>query len=117
MQSNTPKQYLTIEGRTLLDYAASTLLGCPAVQRLVIARHADDVRMTSLALVADPRVHLVEGGAERADSVLAALDSLDGLAADQDWVLVHDAARPCLTSAIVDAMLSQLDGHAVGNYG
>jgi 2-C-methyl-D-erythritol 4-phosphate cytidylyltransferase len=64
--------------------------------------------------VGDDRVHLVAGGVDRAGSVMAGLDYLAPLVAMDDWVLVHDAARPCLETTVVDQLLEQLSQHEVG---
>jgi 2-C-methyl-D-erythritol 4-phosphate cytidylyltransferase len=109
-----PKQYLQLAGRTLIEHACAALLGCGAICGLVIALHPDDDMMATLDVAGDERVILVEGGAERADSVLAGLEHLAGRAGPGDWVLVHDAARPCLEQGDVEAMLAQLQQHAVG---
>jgi 2-C-methyl-D-erythritol 4-phosphate cytidylyltransferase len=114
MGADTPKQYLRIEGRTLIEYACAALLANPGIKGLVIALHADDQVMATLPLADDARVHLIAGGAERADSVMAGLDYLASLAATDDWILVHDAARPCLETAVVDQLLEQLSQHKVG---
>lgn len=109
-----PKQYLQLAGRTLIEHACAALLGCGAICGLVIALHPDDDMMATLDVASNERVMLVEGGAERADSVLAGLEHLAGRARPGDWVLVHDAARPCLEQGDVEAMLTQLQQHAVG---
>ncbi len=109
-----PKQYLQLAGRTLIEHACTALLGCGAICGLVIALHPDDDMMATLDVASNERVMLVEGGAERADSVLAGLEHLAGRAGPGDWVLVHDAARPCLEQGDVEAMLTQLQQHAVG---
>ena len=114
MGGDTPKQYLRIDGRTLLEHAAAALLGCQRVAQLVIAHHAEDMLLRALPLAAEPRVKLVVGGAERADSVMAALRALGPLAADHDWVMVHDAARPCIESSVLDDLLDQLTGQPHG---
>ena len=63
---------------------------------------------------ANPRVRLVAGGKQRADSVMNGLVALQETAADNDWVLVHDMARPCVTPANIARLISELDGHSVG---
>ncbi|KAB7898295.1 2-C-methyl-D-erythritol 4-phosphate cytidylyltransferase [Rouxiella sp. S1S-2] len=92
MQSERPKQYLTIEGKTLLEHAISALLRSPRVQKVIVAISPQDTFFAELPIARDSRVKAVTGGAQRADSVLAGLQH----AGDADWVLVHDAARPCL---------------------
>ncbi|MFZ6044477.1 2-C-methyl-D-erythritol 4-phosphate cytidylyltransferase, partial [Vibrio natriegens] len=69
------------------------LLQHPQITRVVIAISKDDPYFPTLPLATDPRIERVNGGAERADSVFAGLASVADPAA---WVLVHDAARPCL---------------------
>ncbi len=114
MGDEVPKQYLRIAGRTLIEHACEALLNCSAISGLVLALHPDDGTMSTLDLAANERVALVVGGVERADSVLAALKALASRAAADDWVLVHDAARPCLQTLNVEQMLQQLSGHKVG---
>ncbi len=114
MGAETPKQYLRIEGRTLIEHACGALLANSRIVGLVIAHHANDQVLAGLPLVDDDRVHLVVGGAERAGSVMAGLDYLASRVALDDWVLVHDAARPCLETTVVDQLLEQLSQHEVG---
>ena len=92
MQSELPKQYLTIEGKTLLEHAINALLRSPRVRKVVVAISPQDTFFAQLPIAQDPRIQVVTGGAQRADSVMAGLKE----AGDAEWVLVHDAARPCL---------------------
>ena len=100
-----PKQYARILEKTLLEHAANALLAHPDLAGLMIALHPDDQTAKKLPLSQDARVHFCVGGNERADSVLAALNALHDLASDDDWVLVHDAARPGLTTAALSRLL------------
>ena len=106
MGGNVPKQYLTIGDRTLLEISALALLRVPEMASLTIALHPDDDRARDLPGLQDARVNFVVGGAERADSVLAALNAIEGVASD--WVLVHDAARPGLQAADVQALIERV---------
>lgn len=90
MQTECPKQYLSIGDKTILEHTVAALLANPRVTRVVIAISPGDVRFAALPLARHPQVTVVDGGAERADSVLAGLKA----AGDAQWVLVHDAARP-----------------------
>ncbi len=92
MQAECPKQYLTIGGKTILEHAISRILVDDRVRRVIVAVSPDDRWVHHLPLAQDPRITLVQGGAQRADSVLAGLQA----AGAAEWVLVHDAARPCL---------------------
>lgn len=96
MDSGLPKQYLEIAGTTMLEHSVKALLACERVHGVVVALHAHDSRASELAVFGDRRVQRVTGGDHRSDSVLAALDSLLSQGELDDWVLVHDAARPCL---------------------
>jgi 2-C-methyl-D-erythritol 4-phosphate cytidylyltransferase len=92
MQAQCPKQYLTIGDKTILEHAVSALLRHRRVSKVIVAISPEDTRFDALALAKHPQVLKVTGGAQRADSVLAGLNA----AGNADWVLVHDAARPCL---------------------
>lgn len=97
MVAANPKQHLEVAGKSLLQHSLDALLAVAAVEAVVVALGADDAR--GPALLSLPRVRLAVGGARRADSVLAALRVLQKFADEDDWVLVHDAARPCLLPA------------------
>ncbi|MFU8765048.1 MAG: 2-C-methyl-D-erythritol 4-phosphate cytidylyltransferase [Haliea sp.] len=97
MAASLPKQHLEVMGKTVLQHSLDALLAVNAVDSVVVALGANDPRAP--ALRAQPRVHLAVGGARRADSVLAALRALQKIAQRDDWVLVHDGARPCLSPA------------------
>lgn len=90
MQAECPKQYLSIGGKTLLEHALNSLLAHPAISRIIVAISPDDPFFPALPMASDPRITVVNGGKERADSVLAGLQA----ASASRWVLVHDAARP-----------------------
>ncbi|AJC67463.1 2-C-methyl-D-erythritol 4-phosphate cytidylyltransferase [Dickeya zeae] len=92
MLSDRPKQYLSIGTKTILEHTVAALLRQPRIQRIIIAISADDPYFSALPLASDPRIQVVNGGRQRADSVLAGLQQVQ----QADWVLVHDAARPCL---------------------
>ncbi len=92
MQATCPKQYLTIGQHTLLEHSIARLFSHPAIKQVIIALSPDDHYFATLPLANDPRVLRVTGGETRAESVLAGLQAAQGAG----WVLVHDAARPCL---------------------
>ncbi|MEZ5435305.1 MAG: 2-C-methyl-D-erythritol 4-phosphate cytidylyltransferase [Pseudomonadales bacterium] len=108
------KQYMPLLSSTVLERSAATLLQTNSLQQLVIAIHPEDTRAASLPQLQDARVRFVAGGQERCDSVLAALEDLQNIATDSDWVLVHDAARPCLTTVALQYLLNDLSQDAVG---
>jgi len=112
----TPKQYLQLnDGRTVLEHSLSGFLAHPQLKRLVIALAEDDNRWQTLPCAQDKRIECTTGGVERADSVLAALQHLEGLGAEpMDWVLVHDAARPNLKTSDLNELLQSLKDDPIG---
>jgi 2-C-methyl-D-erythritol 4-phosphate cytidylyltransferase len=109
-----PKQYLKLGGRPVIDHSLATLLEHPACDGCVVALSAEDGWWRQTVHSTHPRVWRVAGGAERSDSVANALDALSERAEDAAWVLVHDAARPCLTRADLDHLLGALSDESVG---
>ncbi|MDM5133133.1 2-C-methyl-D-erythritol 4-phosphate cytidylyltransferase [Aeromonas piscicola] len=101
MGADCPKQYLQLAGQTILEHTLGALLSHPAIARVIVALAPHDRWFDALPVAADPRVLRVEGGAERAFSVLNALHVAEG-----GWVLVHDAARPCLTHGDLDRLIA-----------
>ena len=115
MRADRPKQYLQLAGRTILEHTLDCFLDHPRLKGLVLSLAADDPFWPALPCATDPRIQRVEGGAERADSVLAGLLCLVELGAQAgDWVLVHDAARPNLARSDLDRLLAELADDPVG---
>ena len=94
MLATCPKQYLTIENITILEHTVQRLLSHRAISHVIIALGENDEYYPSTALAHNKNVTCVVGGKERVDSVLAGLKSLQ--MCKEQWVLVHDAARPCV---------------------
>ncbi|MBS3800702.1 MAG: 2-C-methyl-D-erythritol 4-phosphate cytidylyltransferase [Thioalkalivibrio sp.] len=114
MGSDRPKQYLTLGSRTILSHTLSIFLEHPRIRGVVLVLGPDvDPDVLDLPL-AGGRLFRVVGGAQRADSVQNGLDFLSERAAADDWVLVHDAARPCLPREDVDRLLRALWEDPVG---
>jgi len=111
--ADTPKQYLTLAGRSMLEWSVQPFLADANCRGLVVALAADDAHWPHVrARLARLPIEAL-GGAERADSVRAALQRLQasGVGAEE-WVLVHDAARPCVSAAEIDALLSAVGSTA-----
>ena len=100
MQADRPKQYLQLGGKTILEHTIDTLLHHPKIDHVVVAISAGDAYFDSLHLDSE-RITVVQGGKERADSVLNGIAELD----DTTWALVHDAARPCVEDDDISALL------------
>lgn len=105
MGATMPKQYLPLVGKPILSHTLSLLLSHPRVDRVVVAINPDDEVFASLPEANHPKLSTVLGGGERADSVLSALNSIED---EQAWAMVHDAARPCLSHADIDALMEQV---------
>jgi 2-C-methyl-D-erythritol 4-phosphate cytidylyltransferase len=110
MGSELPKQYLRLGDRTVLEHTLDTLLDCPRLAGLVLALSPDDEHWAAI----EPRylsaaLQRVEGGAERCHSVLNSLDHLAAQTDPDDWVLVHDAARPCVRSEDIERLIITLE--------
>lgn len=114
MKADRPKQYLQINQKTVLEHTVEKLLRHSAVSHVVVAITDGDPYYPELSLALNPQVIRVAGGKERADSVLSALHYVEQhqLA---EWVMVHDAARPCVDLVDIDrliecALVNQLGG-------
>ncbi|MGE8411893.1 MAG: 2-C-methyl-D-erythritol 4-phosphate cytidylyltransferase [Pseudomonas sp.] len=115
MAADRPKQYLQLGGRTILEHSLGCFLDHPGLKGLVVSVAPDDPYWSTLACAHDGRIQRVDGGAQRSDSVLNALLHLHAQgAADEDWVLVHDAARPNLARDDLDKLLIELANDPVG---
>ncbi len=114
MGQATPKQYLELAGKTLIEWSLGRLLSCSAIENIVVAVQSGDDRWERLACRHNPKIKTVKGGAERSDSVYAGLLALEDQADPDDWVLVHDAVRPCVTAASINSLLDSIHGHNVG---
>jgi 2-C-methyl-D-erythritol 4-phosphate cytidylyltransferase / 2-C-methyl-D-erythritol 2,4-cyclodiphosphate synthase len=105
-EASAPKQYAPLLGTTVLEWSLRALLAEPRVHAVMVALAADDARWPSIAArLASPKLRTTVGGANRQDSVANGLDALAAQAAADDWILVHDAARPCLNAADLGALL------------
>jgi 2-C-methyl-D-erythritol 4-phosphate cytidylyltransferase len=114
-----PKQYLQLNGFPLIRHTIAALLSEPRITRVVVVLSADDSDWHAPCLPdneADRVVVVRQGGATRAESVFNGIKWLMNQpnVDSNDWVLVHDAARPCLSAAQMDALLTQLRDDPVG---
>jgi len=108
-----PKQYAPLCGRTVIEWALAPFVSDPRCAGAVVAIAAADEHWRRIGLQL-PAVETVTGGARRSDSVRSGLRALTARAHADDWVLVHDAARPCLTHADRDRLLEKLATHHLG---
>lgn len=109
-----PKQYLTLRGRCVLEWSAAPFLARPDCAGVVVVLAADDRRWQTLELSRHSRVSTILGGAERSASVQQGLQALRDRAGEGDWVLVHDAARPCLGRDDLNQLIATVQADDVG---
>ncbi|WP_342450168.1 2-C-methyl-D-erythritol 4-phosphate cytidylyltransferase [Thiorhodococcus minor] len=114
MGSKIPKQYLELSGRTVIEHTLKLFVDHDRISGVVVALGPEDGYWGSTSYAAHPKVLRAAGGAERCHSVLNALLALEGRAEDADWVLVHDAARPCLRLEDLERLIDSLLDDAVG---
>lgn len=114
MAADRPKQYLPLGGKTVIRHVLERFGRHPRISGIVVAlAEHDDYWERQSAPRGKPLI-TVTGGAERCHSVLNALRRLAAEAEPEDWVLVHDAARPCLRSRDLDRLIGELRDHPVG---
>ena len=111
MGNSQPKQYLPLHGKPILQHTLERL-NLPQIKGIVVCIAANDSVWSTLTL--PQAVITVIGGAERCHSVLNGLQALQQQAQPNDWVLVHDAARPCVRPTDIDKLMTQLAEHPVG---
>lgn len=116
-----PKQYLDVGGYPLIHHALAALAAVPRIARIAVVISAGDRHWGPLVADAPSGRRLAGrvdalpvGGASRGESVLNGLAAIAGDMADDDWVMVHDAARPCLRPALVEQFIDELEDDPVG---
>lgn len=114
MSATRPKQYLTLLDAPVIAHTLQRLCAHPRISGVMVALSPGDPYWARLPRPAGCALWTVEGGEERCHSVLNALRELAARAAAEDWVLVHDAARPCLRRADLDVLMDTLCDHPVG---
>ncbi|NKB37148.1 MAG: 2-C-methyl-D-erythritol 4-phosphate cytidylyltransferase [Gammaproteobacteria bacterium] len=106
MQSEVPKQYLPLQSRKVLDCTLKHFCRHREIDAVVVPLAEHDHWWSTLELADHEKIISTNGGEERCHSVLNGLRSLANMASSDDWVLVHDAARPCLRQADLDKLIS-----------
>ena len=117
MAADGPKQYLPIAGKPMLRHTIDAFLSSPLISHIYIVVSADDQFIDALIPRAGAGAGVTVlrcGGASRLASVQNALRQLGEVLDAQDWVLVHDAARPGLSAALIEKLIATVGGHAVG---
>ena len=114
MKADKPKQYLPLGNTTVIECSLNRLLQLPVMSSVVVALSCDDSYWKTLDISTHQRLTAIDGGTERSQSVLNALEFLSQKAGRDDWVLVHDAARPCVHPTDIINLINTLKEHPVG---
>ena len=114
MGGDVPKQYLMLNQKPVIAHTLERLLNYPRISGVVVAISAEDEYWSGAGFENDSRVHRAPGGDERCHSVLNGLKVLAAMASPSDWLLVHDAARPCLRIEDLDRLITELETDPVG---
>lgn len=114
MGGDTPKQYLPLLGRPIIEHTLARLCDHVRISGVVVVLAADDPWWPQLSMKFSRPLLVAAGGVQRRDSVLSGLDMLSRRAASADWVLVHDAVRPCLRERDIDRLMDALSSDEVG---
>lgn len=114
MAADRPKQYLRVGGRFLIDVTLQRLLSHPFLKAATVALHPRDGWWGQTESAQDSRIRTCVGGRARSDSVRNALAQIADQAAPEDWVLVHDVARPCIRRSDLDNLFQGLKDDTVG---
>jgi 2-C-methyl-D-erythritol 4-phosphate cytidylyltransferase len=108
-QGEIPKQYAPLMGRTVIEWALAPLLGDPrCAHAVVVIAESDATWHRVAARLTSERLSATPGGGERSVSVRRGLAALEGRAGADDWVLVHDAARPCLATRDLEELIRRV---------
>lgn len=114
MGIDKPKQYLGIQGIAILEHTLKAFCTNERIRGVVVVLAEDDGNWTTLAIRDNQKIITTTGGSERSRSVRNGLDALEDLASPDDWILVHDAARPCLRREDLEKLMDTLSGHPSG---
>ncbi|MCB1828053.1 MAG: 2-C-methyl-D-erythritol 4-phosphate cytidylyltransferase [Coxiellaceae bacterium] len=112
--SNTPKQFIRVDDRSVLDLALAPFLAHEKINHcmVVLPKNIDDWH--DIPLKHHPKIATTHGADTRAQSVLNGLLALKAVAKKDDWVLVHDAARACITPSQINRLIAHCHDHPVG---
>lgn len=114
MNADRPKQYLPLINKTVIEHTLGKLLEYPLFDCLLVGISSEDQYWEQLSISHNDKITRYDGGKERVDTVLNGLKSIAGKASADDWVLVHDVARPCISVDDIDRLISELEASQVG---
>ncbi len=114
LSAEIPKQYLPILGKPIIEHTLNCFINYAAIEKIMVVLRQDDQHWPHLKLAQHSKIITTLGGAERFHSVLNGLTALEQYAQPLDWVLIHDAVRPCLQPQDIAQLITTLSDHPVG---
>ncbi len=114
MGVDKPKQYISVNDKTIIEHTINCFIEREEIEGIVIAISKSDEFWPDMEIAKHDKIITVPGGDERYQSVFNGLQALKNKAEDDDWVLVHDAARPCLNQSAIDRLMINCRSHDVG---
>ncbi len=112
--SHIPKQYLPLQNKTVMECTLNRLCQLRQICQIVVPIHPHDTIASTLSFENPQKISFCEGGTERFDSVLAGLEYIAAQARADDWVLVHDVARPCVRLNDIQKLILELQNETIG---
>jgi 2-C-methyl-D-erythritol 4-phosphate cytidylyltransferase len=112
--ADIPKQYLKLKNQTIAEHTVQRCLAFSALEKVVVALAADDDIWPTLSIANNARLTTTIGGAERSETVLKALYAIRDKASDDDWIMVHDMARPCVSLAALQRLYDEVCSRGIG---
>ena len=109
-----PKQFLKVDGRTVLELSIKPLLDFSECLGVCVLVPSEDQYHKALEIKDNPKIFLAEGGTSRIDSVSKGVKFWQQSELSYDYILIHDAARPCLRSSDVQQLLDSIDSEVDG---
>ena len=114
MESDIPKQYVSVHGKTVIEHTIDNFIGRKEIENICISISESDTHWSTLPISKNKKMITTIGGNQRYESVYNGLCALQDKANDDDWVIVHDAVRPCLKKSIIDRLITDISSHDVG---
>jgi 2-C-methyl-D-erythritol 4-phosphate cytidylyltransferase len=114
MGVDKPKQYISVNAKTIIEHTIDCFINREEIVNIVVVISKADEYWPTLSISKHEKVIAAPGGDERYQSVFNGLTALKDKADENDWVMVHDAARPCLNQSAIDRLMINLRSHDVG---
>jgi len=109
-----PKQFFDLNGQLIAEHSLSRLLALPKIAAIIVPCDIASHGWSQVPSLQNPKIQQVEGGEQRVHSVLNGIIAVSQSASDDDWILVHDIARPCITSEDINQLITAVSNHPVG---